>query len=146
LGPLFKGERGRAGAGLCPESYLQPNQRFVQVLLRIRFDFFDYASVLFLCPEVFNEHEMRPGRHGHKVRATGCPGGTTQAVGSGGSVMDSTRRGGKHGQRWPWPGSTMLRQWQRPLVGFGTELGSGRFSRVGRAGVTVDFGPLPYKN
>jgi hypothetical protein len=107
--------KGSCGAGLRPKSYLQPNQRFVQVSLRIHFDFFDYALILFLCPEVFTEHGMRPGRHGHRERATGCPGGTAHAVGSGGSAMDSTRRGGEHRQRRPWPGGTMLRQWQRPL-------------------------------
>jgi hypothetical protein len=31
---------------------------------RFHLDFFDYSSVLFLCPEVFTEHGMRPGWHG----------------------------------------------------------------------------------
>jgi hypothetical protein len=114
--------------------------------LRIHFDFFDYASVLFLRPEVFTEHRMRLGRHGHRERATGCPGGTAHVVGSSGSAMDSTRRGGEHGQRWPWLGGTVLRQCNDHWAGFGTELGSGKFGRVGRAGVTVDFRPLPYRN
>jgi hypothetical protein len=38
-GHYLKGERGRAGAGHHPKSYLQLNQRFSQVLLRIRSDF-----------------------------------------------------------------------------------------------------------
>jgi hypothetical protein len=91
------------GAVLLPESYLQLNLRFVRVSLRIHFDFFDYASVLFLRPEVFTEHRMRLGWHGHRERGTDCPGGM---------AMDSTRRGSEHGQQRPWPGGTVLRQWQ----------------------------------
>jgi hypothetical protein len=72
-------------------------------------------SILFLRPKIFTEHGMRPSWHGHRERATGCLGGTAHADGSDGSAMDSTRRGGEHGQRRPWPGGTMLRQWQRAL-------------------------------
>jgi hypothetical protein len=103
------------GVGLRPESYLQPNWRLILILLGIRFDFFDYASILFLHPEVFTEHGMRPGRHRHRERATGYPGGTAHADGSDGSAMDSTRQGGEHRQRRSWTGGTVLRQWQWPL-------------------------------
>jgi hypothetical protein len=133
--------------GLHPESYLQPNRGLVQVSLRIHFDFFDYASVLFLHPEVFTEHRMRPRWHGHREHTTGCPGGTVHAVGSSGSAMDSTRRGGELRQRRPWPsGAPCSGSGNGHWTGFGTELGSRRFGWVGRAGVTVDFGPLPYRN
>jgi hypothetical protein len=51
----------------------------------------------------------------------------------------STGNGG-HGQVAPCSGSG-----NGHGAGFGTELGSGRFGRVGQAGVTVDFGPMPYR-
>jgi hypothetical protein len=46
-----------------------------------------------------------------------------------------------HGQEAPCSGSGNV-HW----ADFGTELGSGRFDQVVRAGVTVGFGPLPYRN
>jgi hypothetical protein len=40
---------------------------------------------------------MMPGRHEHRERATGCPGGTAHTGGSGWPTVSSTRRGGEHG-------------------------------------------------
>jgi hypothetical protein len=114
---------GRAGAGLRPESYLQPYRRLVPILLRICFDFFDYTSILFLRPEVFTEHGMRPGQHGHRERTTGCPAGQ-RCTAQGGAA--STGNGG-HGRAAPCSGSG-----NGHWAGFGTELGSGRFGRLGR--------------
>jgi hypothetical protein len=143
--------RGRQGLYLKGKGVVRvqdfiPNRRFVQVSLRICFDFFDYASVLFLHPEVFTEHGMRPGRHGHRDapravreerRMRLAPVGRRWTA-QGGAV--STGNGG-HGQAAPCSGSGNGHR-----AGFDTGLGSGRFNRVGRAVVTVDFGPLPYRN
>jgi hypothetical protein len=76
---------------------------------------FDYAPVLFLCPEVFTEHGMRPGRHGHRERTMGCLGDTAHAGGSDWPVVSSTRWGGEHMQRQPRAGGAGFRQWQRAL-------------------------------
>jgi hypothetical protein len=148
LGPLFKGESGRAGAGagLRPESYLQPNRKFVQVSLRIHFDFFDYASVLFLHPEVFTEHGRRPGRHGHRERATGYPGGTATRLALMGQRWTAQGRAASMGDGGHGQAALCSDSGNGHWAGYGTEVGSRRFGRVGRAGVTEDFGPLSYRN
>jgi hypothetical protein len=58
---------------------------------------FYYASVLFLSPEVFTEQRMRPGQHGHKEHATGCPGGMAHTGGFDWTTVGRTRRGGEYG-------------------------------------------------
>jgi hypothetical protein len=111
-----RGHRGLylKGKGVAWVRDLVPNlmSNRIRDSLRIRFDFFDYASVLFPHLKVFTKHGMRPGRHGHRECTMGCSGGTVHAGGSSRSAIDSMRQGGELGQRRPWLGSVVLRQWQ----------------------------------
>jgi hypothetical protein len=131
-------------------------------LLRIHFDFFDYASILFLHLEVFTEHGMRPGRHDHRERATGCSGGAAHAVGDGQHKAGRRARAtvamaGRHRAQavatttrpalalsWAWDD---LNRWATSWAARKQREGewNGGAGRIG-LGVQPGFGPLPNRS
>jgi hypothetical protein len=128
--------RGRRGLYLKGKEVVRlrdfvPNLISNRIGDSFKFDFIDSASVLFLRPEVFTEHGMSPSWHRYREGATTIrEERRTQlaAVGrrwtaQGGPA--STGNGG-HGQVAPCSGNG-----NGHWAGFGTELGSGRFGRVG---------------
>jgi hypothetical protein len=86
---------------------------------------FYYASVLFLCPEVFTELGMRPGQHWHMERATGCSGGTTHAGGS--TWLVASMGNSSHGQAMSGLGSGNG-DWAGYCIGLGSKKASTRWA------------------